>query len=72
MDNQIMTVSLKKIENMCTSLREYLKLEEDQDYEVGFEYVTASLFPGVFDNVTNELKRQYTLGFIEGTKYIEI
>lgn len=69
-DNQIMTVKLQKIEDMCHALREceYLSDKIDENYEISFEYVIASLFPNIYDNIINELKRQYTLGYIEGQK----
>lgn len=69
-----MSVKLTKIENMCHTLRTFLKEKKEEDienYEIGFEYVIASLFPGVYDNIINELKRQYTIGFIKGQNSIE-
>lgn len=69
-----MNVKLKKIECMCHALRAFLEEKKEKDidnYEIGFEYVIASLFPTVYDNIINEIKKQYTLGYIEGQKSIE-
>lgn len=69
-----MKVGITKIEKMCFALRKFLEEKGEEnidDYEIGFEYVIASLFPGVYDNIINELKKQYTLGYIEGQKSTE-
>ena len=34
--------------------------------EVSFEFLVGSCFPNIMDNIKEELRRQYTIGFIEG------
>ena len=34
--------------------------------EVSFEFLVGSCFPNIMDNIKEELRRQYTNGFIEG------
>lgn len=36
--------------------------------EVSFEFLVASCFPKAMDNIKEEMRRQYTLGYIEGQK----
>ena len=36
--------------------------------EVSFEFLVGSCFPKAFDNIKEEMRRQYTLGYVEGQK----
>lgn len=36
--------------------------------EVSFEFIIASLFPTCWKNIQDAMNRQYTLGYIAGTK----
>lgn len=36
--------------------------------EVSFEYLIGSCFPNAYQNIKEELRKQYTLGYIEGQK----
>ena len=36
--------------------------------EVSFEFLVGSCFPKAFENVKEEMRRQYTLGYVEGQK----
>ena len=36
--------------------------------EVSFEFLVGSCFPKALENVKEEMRRQYTLGYIEGQK----
>jgi len=36
--------------------------------EVSFEYLVGSCFPNVYQNIKEELRRQYTKGYAEGQK----
>lgn len=44
-----------------------LKLHSD-DTEITFEFMLSFLFPSVWNSIQEEIKRQHTLGFIEGKK----
>ena len=36
--------------------------------EVSFEFLVGSCFPKALDNIKQEMRRQYTLGYVEGQK----
>lgn len=36
--------------------------------EISFEFLIGSCFPKAFDNIKEEMRRQYTLGYIESQK----
>ena len=36
--------------------------------EVSFEFLVGSCFPKALENVKEEMRRQYTLGYVEGQK----
>lgn len=39
-----------------------------KDSNVSFEFIVGSLFPNVLQNIQNEIKSQYTKGYLEGLK----
>ena len=51
---------LKKI------VKELEKINFKDDDEVSFEYIVGSCFPNIYNNITEEIRRQYTLGYIQG------
>lgn len=36
--------------------------------EISFEFLVGSCFPKALDNIKEEMRRQYTLGYVEGQK----
>ena len=36
--------------------------------EVSFEFLVGSCFPKALENIKEEMRRQYTLGYVEGQK----
>lgn len=36
--------------------------------EVSFEFLVGSCFPNALENIKEEMRRQYTLGYTEGLK----
>ena len=44
------------------------KVTNEEDAEITFEFIIASLFPTSWKNIQSELSRQYTLGYIQGQK----
>ena len=36
--------------------------------EVSFEFLVGSCFPKALENIKEEMRRQYTLGYVEGKK----
>ena len=60
------TVKFSRLKRMVNSLE--LHNKEDVDMDISFEYIIASLFPSCYNNIQDELKRQYTLGYMQGIK----
>ena len=46
----------------------YKILKKQTVKEVTFEFIVGSCFPDVMNNIKEEMRRQYTLGYIEGQK----
>lgn len=65
MINDIEPVSIKKLQKMCKILKENGKKE------ASFEFLMASCFPKVYENIKEELRYQYTLGYTESLKSLE-
>ena len=60
MDN--LTVKLETLEKICKMLK------KNKTKEVSFEFLIASCFPHVLDNIKEEMRRQYTKGYVNGLK----
>lgn len=58
------TVKLSRIKKMVNSLD--LHSRDGIDMDVSLEYLLASLFPTCYANIQDELKRQHTLGYMQG------
>ena len=58
MDN--LTVKLETLEKICK------KLKKNKTKEVSFEFLIASCFPHVLNNIKEEMRRQYTEGYVKG------
>ena len=65
MIEDITKVKVTKIEKICKILKDN-KVEE-----TSFEFVIGSLFPKVYENIKEELRRQYTLGYTAGLESIK-
>lgn len=59
-------VKIKDIEKMIKKI--YSDLGENSDIELSFEFILATLFPTCYKNIVEDLKRQYTLGYIQATE----
>lgn len=46
----------------------YKKTKELGMKEISFEFLVGSCFPKAFENIKEEMRRQYTLGYTEGLK----
>lgn len=57
------TVKLSKVKRMIETLEK--RNHDNIDMDLSFEYVLASLFPTCLDNIKNEMKKQYTLGYMQ-------
>ena len=43
-------------------------IKENNMKEVSFEFLVGSCFPKALQNIKDEMRRQYTLGYTEGLK----
>ena len=55
-------VSYEKFRNI------YKKTKELGMKEISFEFLVGSCFPKALENIKEEMRRQYTLGYIAGQK----
>lgn len=55
-------VSYEKLKKICKKTKE-LGIKE-----ISFEFLVGSCFPKALENIKEEMRRQYTLGYIEGQK----
>ena len=46
----------------------YNIIKKHEMQEVSFEFLVGSCFPHIFENIKEEMRRQYTLGYIDGQK----
>ena len=53
---------------METLTKVYKILKKNNIEEVSFEFLVGSCFPNVMDNIKEEMRRQYTIGYVEGQK----
>ena len=57
-----LTVKLETLEKICKMLK------KNKTKEVSVEFLIASCFPHVLDNIKEEMRRQYTEGSVNGLK----
>ena len=70
MDQKINVPSIKlsDAEKVLASVR---RNTDQDDVDLSFEFILMSFFPVCWENIQRELNRQYTLGFIAGSKQKE-
>ena len=59
----IPNVHLSDLERLAQKVHD---ITDQEDTEISFEFIIASLFPTSWTNIQNELKHQYTKGYIQG------
>ena len=64
-ETKVPSVYVSDLEKLAERIR---KNTEEQDVEVTFEFIIASLFPTSWKNIQDALIQQYTLGYIQGQK----
>lgn len=64
-ETNVPNVYVSDLERLAKKIRQVVKEEEA---EVSFEFVIASLFPTSWNNIQAELNRQYTLGYLQGRR----
>ena len=62
---QIAPIKLSDVERMVASVK---KSVGDNDVDLSLEFILTAFFPTCWNNVQKALNRQYTLGYIAGTK----
>ena len=62
---QITPIKLSDVERMVASVK---KNVGDNDVDLSFEFILTAFFPTCWNNIQDALNRQYTLGYIAGTK----
>ena len=61
----IAPIKLSDVERMVASVK---KNVDGADVELSFEFILTAFFPACWNNIQQALNRQYTLGYIAGTK----
>lgn len=59
----IPNVYLSDLERLAQKVHD---ITDQEDTEISFEFIIANLFPTSWTNIQNELKHQYTKGYIQG------
>lgn len=70
MDEQITIapIKLSDVERMVASIKKNI---DGADVDLSFEFMLTAFFPSCWNNIQEALSRQYTLGYIAGTKDIK-
>lgn len=60
------------IDNLKIDIEKFNKvvkaIKKSNMKEVSFEFLVGSCFPKALENIKEEMRRQYTLGYVEGQK----
>lgn len=56
-------IYLSDLEKLAKKVRD---VTGQNDVEISFEFIIASLFPTSWKSIQNDLSRQHTLGYIQG------
>ena len=64
-ETNVPPVYVSDLEKLAERVR---KNTGEQNVEISFEFIIASLFPTSWKNIQDALTHQYTLGYIQGRK----
>jgi hypothetical protein len=67
MNKKLDTVKLSRLKKII----ELIERNNDKDVEVTFEYMIASCFPRVWNNIQKRLSYEHTQGYIQGREDAE-
>ena len=60
------------IDNLKIDIEKFNKvvkaIKKSNMKELSFEFLVGSCFPQALENIKQEMRRQYTLGYVEGQK----
>lgn len=65
-ENNLNITTLSHLKKIVNSLEKTMKENNAEDIEISFEFLVGSCFPSCLKNIQNELKNQYTLGYMQG------
>lgn len=67
MDKEIkVTIPNVRLSDLERLVKKSHSVVGEEDVEISFEFIIASLFPTSWKNIQAELSRQYTKGYIQG------
>ena len=67
-ETNIPSVYISDLEKLAKRIR---NVSGEENTEISFEFIIASLFPTSWKNIQTALNHQYTLGYIQGQKEAE-
>ena len=67
MNKKLDTVKLSRLKKIV----ELIEKNNDEDVDVTFEYMIASCFPRVWNNIQKRLSYEHTQGYIQGREDAE-
>lgn len=67
MNKKLDTVKLSRLKKIV----ELIERNNDEDVDVTFEYIIASCFPRVWNNIQKRLSYEHTQGYIQGREDAE-
>lgn len=65
------TIKLSQLKRIIAAWEAIKCKDSDEDVEMTIEYLIGSCFPGLWKKFQDNIREQYTLGYIEGTKDTE-
>lgn len=57
-----------KVKNALEQIKKDLSDVPEKEIDITFEYLVGSFFPEIMTNINEEMRRQHTLGYMEGLK----
>lgn len=69
-NNSLGSIKLEKLERIIESIKNYYKdtPKRFEDIEISAEFLIPSCFPQLYKNFQNNIKDQYTKGYMQGLK----
>lgn len=68
-NTNIPNIYVSDLEKLASKIRQ---VTGEENVEVSFEFIIASLFPTSWQNIQEALNQQYTQGYIQGYKDAEV
>lgn len=68
-NTNVPSIYVSDLEKLASKIRQ---VTGEENVEVGFEFIIASLFPTSWQNIQEALSQQYTQGYMQGYKDAEV